>query len=370
MYTRLPAWMQARGVIQDNAHNWELSNGSRAKAFPTGTGDSYAGTLAIADEFDLVPDQAQMMGAVEPAVGDGGQMILLSRVDKAAPNTRFKAIYRAAKERANEWIPVFLPWQAHPERTQAWYEGRCKASLEETGSLDDVHEQYPASDAEALAPRSLDKRIPPQWLALCYRAMAPIHVVGQGDSPHEAMPPIPNLRVFRLPDPERTYVMGADPAEGLSTSDDSSLTVLDAETKEEVARLDDKLEPKQVFPGAVNAIGQFYNHAPVLVERNNHGHAVIGWLLMNGSITVLPGYDRREGWNNSTTGKVMLYDDGASVFMHGGCIVHDFGTQMQIGSIEKNTLRAPAGDHDDKSDRFLLALKAAEIPQSVRVDFV
>jgi hypothetical protein len=207
--------------------------------------------------------------------------------------------------------------------------------------------------------------------------MEPLLVVGQdalqatrtGDGP-EDMPAIPGLTIFKLPEPDHLYTMGADPAEGLPASDDSSLTVLDVQTHEEVARLDGKFEPKIVFPRHVDQVGQFYRQASVLVERNNHGHAVIGWLQVNGALEVLDGHDGRPGWNNSPAGKVMLYDDGASMFMHGDTILHDFGTQVQIGSIEKDTLSAPEGEHDDKSDSYILALKAAQLPQGTTVDFV
>ncbi|GAB4434196.1 MAG: terminase [Anaerolineae bacterium] len=379
MYARLPRWMQARTVEANNAHYWELSNGSRARAFPTNAGDSYAGTIAIADEFDLVPDQGKLMRAVEPAVGDGGQMILLSRADKTQPNSRFKAIYKAAKQDLNEWHAVFLPWYVHPERTAQWYAEKKAATIEETGSADDMFEQYPATDDEALAARTLNKRFAPGWLAQCYHSERPLITLGvtpftvredgaallvAGQAYVTAsvdVPAIPGLKIWRLPQRELAYVMGADPAEGLPSSDDSSLTVVEDATGEEVARLDGKYEPKAVFPGHIIALGRFYNRAPVMVERNNHGHAVIGHLQNAGYRVLGDPHDRRAGWNNSPAGKVRLYDDGAATFMSGDAIVHDDGTFYQLQSIEKDTLRAPEGEHDDKADSFVLAQAARHI---------
>lgn len=361
MYKRLPSWMQARAVVNDGAHNWGLSNGSRAKAFPTGVGDSYAGTLAICDEFDLVSNQGLLLGAVDPAVGPEGQLILLSRVDKRQPQSRFKAIYKAARAGKNEWVPCFLPWYVHPNRTAEWYETRRSAIFEETGSLDDLFEQYPETDVQALAARSLDKRIPSQWLEQCYQERKPLFVVGESEHIPDGVPAIDGLKIWQMPIEDRRYVMGADPAEGLISSDDSSLTVLDAITLEEVARLDGKSEPKHVFPDEITLICLFYNGAAVLIERNNHGHAVIGAVERDNRIQVLAGHDGRPGWNDSVPGKVMLYDSGAAVFMRSETVVHDFGTMIQIGSIEKNTLRAPEGELDDKSDSYFLALKGAEM---------
>ncbi len=372
MYRRLPRWMQARSVVADSKHEWELSNGSRAKAMPTTAGDSYTVTLVIGDEFDLIPDQDRIMASVKPTIINGGQMILLSRPDKGRPQSRFKAIYRAAKAGLNTWVAVFLPWYVHPQRDAAWYAVQRDDILSTTGGEDELYEQYPATDAEALAARMLDKRIPATWLGRCYREMEPLLVMGQdgADDVPDGMPAIPGLTIFKLPEEGRRYVMGADPAEGLPTSDDSSLTVMDLQSHEEVARLDGHFEPKIVFPRHIDQIGQFYQRASVLVERNNHGHAVIGWLQVNGAVYVLDGHDNRPGWNNSPAGKVMLYDDGASMFMHGDTILHDFGTQVQIGSIEKDTLSAPEGEHDDKAVSYVLALKAAQMPQGPQIDFV
>src|SRR5262249_55033854 len=153
----------------DNDHEWHLSNGSRFLALPTTAGDSYTASLAIVDEADLVPDLAHLMGAVKPTIDGGGNMILLSRPDKNKPQSPFKQIDKAGKEPANQWKSLFLPWFSRPDRDASWYETQKTEILERTASLDVLHEQYPATDAEALAPRSLDKRIAPVWLLQCYR---------------------------------------------------------------------------------------------------------------------------------------------------------------------------------------------------------
>ena len=43
VYERLPSWMQPH-ILADAEHNWELSNGSSAKSFPTTGGRSYTGS--------------------------------------------------------------------------------------------------------------------------------------------------------------------------------------------------------------------------------------------------------------------------------------------------------------------------------------
>ncbi len=241
----------------------------------------------------------------------------------------------------------FLPWHARPERDELWYNLQRADILARTGSTDDLHQEYPASDTEALSPRTLDKRIPAPWLEACYVELE--FVVNPNNAPALA-----NLTILCAPRVGRHYVLGADPAEGNPTSDDSALTVLDVLTGEECAVLAGKLEPG-AFASACNEIGLYYNGAPVLVERNNHGHSVLLWLREHSRLLVLPGLDGREGWLSSALGKATLYTQGAEMFRDKQTILHSFATYMQLASIEGNTLLAPKGQHDDLADSYVLA---------------
>lgn len=354
MYKRLPDWMKTHAqIVTNNAHEISFSNGSLVRAFPTGTGDSYTMTLAIADEFDLVPDQAKLIASVKPTIDAGGKMVLISRVDKSKPNSLFKQIYKAAKQRLNEWAPVFIPWFAHPDRDDAWYQAQVNDSEHNTGSKDLVYEQYPATDAEALAQKVLGKRISPVWLLACFDEWKPMEL------PDDA-PSIPQLEIYVEPVPGRTYVLGGDPAEGNPTSDESSASIVDKATGEECAVLSGLFEPT-IFAGYINNVGKYYNKADLMIERNNHGHTVIAWLNDHSLLKVLDGHDDKPGWLSSSKGKTLLYDGASDVIRdaarEGQKILHSFGTYTQLGSIEGATLRAPEGDLDDRADAWSLAQK-------------
>jgi hypothetical protein len=354
MYERLPAWLKVRSFAVDNDHQWQLSNGSRVLAFPTTGGDSYTATLAIVDEADLVPDLDRLMRAVKPTIDSGGRMILLSRADKANPQSSFKRIYRAAKQGQTDWQAVFLPWQARPDRDAAWYDAQKKDIFQRTGSVDDLQEQYPATDTEALAARALDKRIAPAWLQQCYQERSPLTPLPAG------APALPGLEVYGLPQPGHSYVLGADPAEGNPTSDDSALAVLDRASGEEVAALAGKFQPA-VFAAHVDGIAQWYGGAGVLVERNNHGHAVLLWLRDHSSLALGSGLDHKDGWLSNATGKAMLYAQAADAFRQQQTVLHSFATFMQLASIEGASLRAPQGEPDDRAVAYALALWLAQL---------
>jgi hypothetical protein len=157
-------------------------------------------------------------------------------------------------------------------------------------------------------------------------------------------PSIPGLTIYRRPIVGKTYVCGVDPAEGNPTSDDSALTVLDVMTGEECAVLRGKFQPA-VMASYADKVGVYYNHAPIMVERNNHGHAVIMWLDEHSRLALLHGRDDRVGWLSSPLGKSLLYDGITDYFRDaardGAKLLHSFATYTQLASIEGSTLRAP-----------------------------
>jgi hypothetical protein len=357
MYAKLPEWMKAAFVEVDSGHQFKLSNGSVSYAFPTTAGDSYSANLVIVDEADLVPDLGKLLRASKPTIDAGGKMFLISRSNKDAPQSMFKAIYRGGRDGTNDYTSIFLPWHARPDRTQDWYEAQVRDSLTRTGGLDDVHEQYPATDAQALAAASLNKRIPVQWVEQCFVEQAPI--------PDDALPPdapaIPGLVVYRLPEKRRKYVAGMDCAEGLPTSDDSATIWLDKKTGEEVANLVGKLT-SAMHAAYTARICAWYNNAKLLPEENNHGHAAILWLQDNGyRRLLLRGHNKKYGWTSSTLGKALMYDRGAEACRNSETVIHDTATRDQLIAIEKATLRAPEGELDDRADAYVLALVAATL---------
>lgn len=357
-YERLPRWMQARTVVQDSLHDFELSNGSSAKSFPTTGGRSYTGSLVIVDEADFVQDLDELINAVKPTIDAGGQMVMISTPDKSEPESPFKRIFRAAKRGDTDWQAIFLAWHSRPGRDQAWYERQRADILARTGALDDLHQEYPATPEEALSPRQLDKRIPSAWLSAVYTELPGSNPLG-----------IPGLTVFVEPQPyadpirklgKAAYRIGCDPAEGNPSSDDSAATVVDERTGEEMAVLCGKLQPS-AFAAYVARLAQWYNGAAVLVERNNHGHAVLLWLADNSTVNVLNGTDERPGWPTTSKSKAIMYSDFVDQVRDKELSIHCFESYLQLASIDGSTLSAPDGMHDDRAVSFVLATVSAQL---------
>jgi hypothetical protein len=364
MYDRLPPLFRARNVVRDNAHELRLSNGSAALAFPTTGGRSYTASLAIVDEADHTDDLDGLLNAVKPTIDAGGRLVLLSTVDKSRPESPLKRIYRAAKAGENDYAPIFLPWHAHPGRTAQWYAEQQRDIQARTGGLDDLYQEYPASDLEALAPRAVDKFFPAEWLNRCYERSE--HGVGADDpqSPTaELQPPdLPGLVVHAPPQPGHTYVIGADPAEGNPQSDESAAVVLDYPSGEQAATLGLRCDP-EMFAVHLNRLSHLYGEvaggggAEILVERNNHGHAVILALRQVGA-ALLRGLDGEIGWATTGASKHLMFDQAAKDIRQGGLRLHDETTYWQLASIDGATLSAPPGQHDDRAMACVLALAA------------
>lgn len=396
-YNRLPHWLQSDRITTNNAHLFKLSNGSWARAMSTNKGESFTFRYLFLDELDRFPNASTLIKNVKPAADAGNAQIIAGSIsDKDLMKTVFKNMFKDAWAGKSDWYPVFLPWSARPDRDIAWYE-RIKADAisradgDEAGAMDEVNQQYPGSVEEALSPRKQGKRIPFIHLSRVYVPMDSID-----DHPG---PAIPELKVYVLPQPGRKYVMGADPAEGVEGGSDSSLCVLDKDSGEECAALQGKYEPKVVFPGILFDVAVWYNYAEILVERNNHGHAVIAglnaliakdfsdrsqeiyaqvqeakakghedvlvqiprlWLLCDPA-------DKKEGWLTSPTGtgltrgKVAMYNNGAQQVKDRQTILHDPETLDQLGSIDVNRLKNLDGQ-DDAADAYVLAASARVIP--------
>jgi hypothetical protein len=369
--------------MSDNDHELTLSNGSAALAFPTTGGRSYTATMALVDEADHMGELDRLLDAVKPTVDAGGWLILLSTADKGDPGSTFKRIYQAARRGENGYTPIFLPWHVRPDRTPIWYEAIRSDYMARDGTPDALHGEYPATDVEALAGRQSDRRFAAEWLRLVDDTTNTAGIWGLGEKPKEKSPNprIPAsgvLSVIAPPTAGRSYVIGADPAEGNPQSDESAASVVDALSGEQVAVLAGRFEPA-VFAAGLAEAAWFYNGAGILVERNNHGHAVLLWLAEHkwdwadpegrsaeskSSVhhalpwTLLRGWDGRPGWLSTGRGKALAFDAAADVLREGQTKIRDRVTLEQMMAIRGATLSAPPGEHDDRAVAHVLALAA------------
>jgi hypothetical protein len=89
------------------------------------------------------------------------------------------------------------------------------------------------------------------------------------------------LLVFLPPQANREYIVSLDPAGGGSEGDYAAVQVIDRESGVQCAELQQRLRPRELTRVAV-ALAREYSTpglpALLVVERNNHGHAVLAYL--------------------------------------------------------------------------------------------
>lgn len=367
MYQRLPEWMKP-GVKTDSAHELQLANGSRVQALPASTGGrSNAATDVIIDEADFIPDLALLVSNARPTIDAGdNQMTILSTINEDTPNSYFQRLCKAAEAGDTAWQLIFMGWQANPNRSQAWYEEQKRITLLTYGTLDPLYKHYPTNLTEALAPRELNKRFPPQWIiSLSAARQKPSGVLADA-------PALPGLKIYKRPEPGRTYSIGYDPGGG--KHDPSVAQVIDNETYVQVAVLAGLVEPTE-FANQVHDLSVYYFNAQVLFELNNHGHASLAQFKERGTnlrrgIGRRGQIDREPGWLTTERSKHMLYDVGAKVMQETLTeadarhkppepILFDPTTIAELTSIDVNELAAPEGLHDDHAMAWVLACMCA-----------
>lgn len=364
IYTRLPEWLKPQIGDDDNKEAWEFKSGSVARAFPANGGDSYTASFVLVDEADLIPKLGSLLDSVLPTIAGGRQIALVSRVNKDNPGSVFQSLFMSAFEgKAPEWDWAFLPWSTDPSRDDEWYQKQVSTSLAKDGTLDGVHGQYPATVQEAISASSNNKRVPKKWLEKVVVEREPMEL------PLDA-PMWSKLRVYRLPQPGVQYFLGSDPAKGLPHGDDSTITVVD-EWGAECAVLQDKLGNRDELPKAIAEISAWYNDAPVLVERNNHGEGTLGVLETSYCVQLLNGPDKKPGYYKSTNSRAALWDEVVAEIKERGMnlegidpeditqecpeLICDAVTHAQVASLERKTCKAPKNLHDDVSDAWSLA---------------
>lgn len=369
IYSRLPDWFMMRRFdaknndlpewipcstkfVKDDAHEWALANDSNCMAFPTSAGDSYTGTMVFVDEADMVADLDSLMLSVAPIIDGGGQLILLSKSNKKLPMSLFKRIYKNAVRGLTEWAAIFLAWYERPSRTKEWHAKITADDKRTTGNVDATWENYPATPEQALAPSQGDKRI-------AFELIEKVYVKHDALETEELQkikaPPINGLRIFVRPLPGRRYVAGGDPAEGNPNSDDSAMQIVDLLSGAQVAVLQGKFDVN-IFTGHIERLCKYYNGAPALIERNNHGHAIIALALEHKKIKILKHpHDKKHGYLSNPRTKVALYDNLAMTVNTEDCAIFDEPTQDQVANIEGSTLLAPEGMFDDLADSYALA---------------
>lgn len=165
---------------------------------------------------------------------------------------------------------------------------------------------------------------------------------------------IGGIRIYKEKQPGRTYVIGADPAEGVG-GDSSAAVVLDAQSFETVAVYSsNKIKPSE-FADKLFQIAELYKYPSepwptIAVERNNHGHTVIYCL---NEVLSYPGIyqhtDEKLGFRTDGITRPLMLDRFVESFDGGYLKTNDKALLSECLTLINNNgkIEASSGKHDD-----------------------
>ena len=118
----LPEWIVISEISIDNRSSFELSNGSQIQAASTSgdAGRSEALSLLVIDEAAHVENLDELWAGLYPTISTGGRVIALSTPNGVG--NWFHKTYIEADEGTNDFHPINLPWDVHPDRDQQWFD--------------------------------------------------------------------------------------------------------------------------------------------------------------------------------------------------------------------------------------------------------
>lgn len=261
-------------LLNDNQKALVWDNGSYMESHASSNNPARSRTVSriVLDEYGFMPDAEEAWSAIEPTFDVGGSVIVLSTANGMGNDYHNKWM-KAYQGDGSSMNPIFYPWNALPERDEAWYEQK-KKDLEEW----QLHQEYPSTPEEAFIKsgnpvfnieKLLEIQPKPHWRGNLLGPEGQWRGVKVEHEPERGF-----LEVLEWPQPYVSYVVGADVAQGYDYGDFSSAHVIRVDTEQVVATWHGHIDP-DLFGLETCRLGAFYNMAMLGTEVNNHGLTTI-----------------------------------------------------------------------------------------------
>ena len=255
MYENLPSWLKV-DAAENNKLNLRLTNGSQIKATSASSdaGRSEAVSLLLIDEAAFIDNIGEIWASAQQTLATGGGCIALST--PYGTGNWFHQTWIRAENNENDFLPIRLPWDVHPERDQAWRDKQDEL-------LGDP--RMAAQECDCDFSTSGDIVFYPEYIEYYEKTFA--------KDPLEKRGADKNLWVWESPDYSRDYMVVADVARG-DGKDYSALHVIDIENNTQVAEYKGQIGTKE-FGHLLVGVATEYNEAMLVIENANIGWATI-----------------------------------------------------------------------------------------------
>ena len=261
MMKNLPDWMKVATISVDNRTSFELSNGSIIKAVPTSedAGRSEALSLLVVDEAAHIEKMDDIWTAVYSTLATGGRCIALS-TPKGTGNW-FHKTYIDAVDGENEFNPIQLMWDVHPERDQEWFRRETK-NMSKRQIAQELLCNFNTSGDTVIHPDDL------AWVGSNFKE--PDYRVGYDR----------NMWIWEKHNEGNTYLLVADVARG-DGADNSVFHIIKLESMEVVAEYQGKPN-LDMYSQMLFSAGNEYGNCLLVVENNGIGISILEKLITLG----------------------------------------------------------------------------------------
>ncbi len=326
---RLPAVKrnnQDDGLAWDNDSYLQIGTAANLQ-----TGRAFQLHYLHLSEFAFYPNaQVLMRGLMQTVSHDPGTMVVVESSANGVGGEFYEMVERAADpQNTSDWVLLFFGYWEHPENVMALdvpaaefqasigsiprygdelnERNQYNLTLRQLrwrrweidnncgGSVETFHQEHPGNVREAFLTSGRPRF---DHASLARHRIVTDGLVGDLEEQEigtrtkvlflENEDRRGALTVYKRPDPNRHYVIGADPASGIdilkgkaagrNEPDWCVADVLDADTGEQVAKVRARLEPAP-FAVYLYDLGRWYNWAFQVIEANRNGLGVIQEIL-------------------------------------------------------------------------------------------
>lgn len=250
MLDNLPPWLLLT-KFESTKQSIRFTNGSTITAVPTSpdAGRSEALALLIVDEAAFIKDFDDIWTSLYPTLSTGGSAIILSTPNGVGG--QYYKLWVEAESGANDFNPIRLPWQVHPEHDQAWFDKETK-NLPKRKVAQEFLCDFISSGDTFLQPTEFER----------LRDMIRPPLVKEG--------PQSGVWIWHPPEKGRRYVISADVSRG-DSGDFSTFHIIDYDTMTVCAEFMGKIPPDRLAD-LLDEYGRRYENALICPEQNTFGY--------------------------------------------------------------------------------------------------
>jgi hypothetical protein len=298
---------------------------------------------------------AEALASLRAAVPKDGTIVLESTPNGAG------GLFYEEWQRAEEtgYTKHFFPWWFADEYVREIEPGKLGELSEEEAEL---REKYGLTDKQIAfrrwnkaQMRGLTAQEFAEDAVSCFRTsgesvfdMAAIDLALQGARDPAETHDNGRLQVWFPAQPGKRYIVGVDPAGGGCDGDYSCAEVIDRLTGMQCAELHGHYPPVELGKRVVE-LAKEYNDALLVVERNNHGHAVLAVIRNQGYENVY-SEGHQDGWLTSAVSRPSMIENLGEVLAENQELFHSDLFLGECRTFVRHTdgsTGAAVGAHDD-----------------------